>query len=400
MALYKCKVIDKDGKSSEFVKEAASENLLIFELNQKNIFPLSVKEVKEEGGGTGTAKSFSFKAVLDFTQTISMLLNAGLSLKDALQIIKTIFTKGPIKRLSDSLDEQIKKGDSFHQALSRFKGSFPPLYIGLVKIGQKVGSLDNIFKKLGSYLEQNKRLKDKLGNALSYPVMILGFAVLGIIGMVFFILPRIKQIFNAMNAAVSGEINKSFAMANLFFIVTIVLIALIGAIVIFFRVVKKSNSPLTETLDRFILRIPFAGKVIFTQEALNFLFALETLTGSGFAVEDALAEAALVFKNKALEKSTGLIREKIIKGEHLSTAFLSEPIFDERIGRWASIGERSGNIEVVFSQLRTYYQDDLDRWTTRLMNLIEPLLQVGVGILVLVMVLVFFVPIYSIYQSF
>jgi type II secretory pathway component PulF len=400
MPLFRCIVTDANGRKKEFIKEAASEDVLALELIQKNNYPISLKVVKPESGEEVAIKKFSAKVVLDFTETMSMLLTSGLSLKDALQIIRTIFMKGPINRLCNSLDDQIKKGDSFHTALTRFKGSFPPLYIGLVKIGQKIGSLDNILKKLAEYLEQNKKFKSKLNSALAYPLTILGAAIGLMVLMLTFIFPKIKGIFSSLNADVSADINNAFAAANVILGGALVLVGVLVVAGITINMIRKSESELAEALDGFMLRIPFAGKVLFTQEALNFLFAMETLTASGFSVEDALSEAANVLKNRALKSSIVRIKEKIIKGIHLSNAFLQEKLFAERIGRWISIGERSGNIEIVFAQLRNYYQDDIDKWTARIMNIIEPALLILAGLVVLVMLLVFFVPIFSIYQAY
>jgi type IV pilus assembly protein PilC len=152
-------------------------------------------------------------------------------------------------------------------------------------------------------------------------------------------------------------------------------------------------------MDGFLLKIPIFGKVIYLQESLNFLFAMETLTGSGFAVEDALPEAGKVLSNRALSSGIDKIREKVIKGEHLSSAFLKDPHFEERIGHWMSIGERSGKVEKVFGQLRIYYQEELDKWSTRFMGIVEPALTIFVGVIVLLFILIFFLPIFSIYKS-
>jgi type II secretory pathway component PulF len=400
MPLFHCKIADNTGKTLEMTREAPNEDVLILEFIQNNYAPIKIKEVKAEDEKIKSGKRFSQNSILEFTQTLSLLLSSGLSLKDALDVNKTIFTKGPINRLTNTLTEKIKKGDSFHQALDKFHGSFPPLYRGLVKIGEKIGTLENIFEKLADYLRESKRIRDKLIGALSYPILTLSFAILGVIGMAIFIFPRIKDIFASLHSSLNEQILSTMAFVNVFFTFGAIILGIIIMLIIIVLIIRKSEGPLRNNLDKIILKLPVIGNIIYIRESLNFLFAMETLTASGFAVEDALPEAGKVLYNRALASGIAVIREKIIKGEHLSTAFLEDPYFDERIGRWVSIGERSGKVEIVFGQLRQYYQDELEKWSTGFMAIVEPALIIIVGLIILFLIMTFFVPIFSIYQGF
>ncbi|MBN1697780.1 MAG: type II secretion system F family protein [Spirochaetales bacterium] len=400
MPLYHCKIADNTGKTMEMTKEAPNEDVLILEFLQNNFAPIKIREVKSEDEKAATGKRFSQNSILEFTQTLSLLLTSGLSLKDALEVNKTIFTKGPVNKLTNTLIEQIKKGDSFHQAIDKFRGSFPPLYRGLVKIGDKIGTLDNIFERLAGYLRESKQIRDKLTGALSYPLMTLGFAIFGVIGMAIFIFPRIKDIFATLHTGVNEQIQSTMAFVNVFFTFGAVFLVVFIALIVAVLIIRKSSGPLRDQLDKVLLKLPVIGNIIYIRESLNFLFAMETLTSSGFAVEDALPEAGKVLSNRALASGIRLIRDKIIKGEHLSKAFLEDPYFDERIGRWVSIGERSGKVEVVFGQLRQYYQDELEKWSTGFMAVVEPALIIFVGLIILFLIMTFFVPIFSIYQGF
>ncbi|MBN2534022.1 MAG: type II secretion system F family protein [Spirochaetales bacterium] len=399
MPIYICKVVDNSGKTKEITKEAQSQDALILELTQLKYSPIKIHEVKSREESVKTGKRFSRAAIIEFTETLSLLLTSGLSLKDALEVVRTIFAKGPVNKLTNTLIEKIKKGDSFYQALEKYNTSFPPLYRGLVKIGQKIGSLENIFERLSGYLRQSKQIQDKLMSALSNPLLTIGFAVLCVVGMAIFIFPRIKSIFEQLQADVSSQIQSSMAMVNAFFVFGSIFLITVISFVIAVYFIRRSEGSLRKQLDKFLLKIPIIGKVIYLQESLNFLFAMETLTGSGFAVEDALPEAGKVLGNMALASGVDAIRKRVIKGEHLSNAFLKDPYFEDRIGRWMSIGERSGKVEKVFEQLRRYYQEELDKWSTRFMGIVEPALTIFVGVIVMVFILVFFVPIFSIYQA-
>lgn len=399
MPYYVCKVADPNGITKEIKREASSEDALILELTQQKYSPIKIREVNPQTESIKSGKHFSRDAILEFTETLSLLLASGLSLKDALDVVKTIFVKGPVYQLTVTLIDKIKKGDSFHQALDKYSNSFPPLYRGLVKIGQKIGSLENIFIRLAEYLRKSKEIRDKLMNALSNPMLTVGFAILCIVGMAIFIFPRIKEIFAQLQTDVSSQIQNSMLIVNNFFIfggIFLGALILFGIIVYFIR---KSEGPLRKQMDAFLLKLPIFGKVLYLQESLNFLFAMETLTGSGFSVEDALPEAGKVLSNRALFSGIDKIRERVLKGEHLSAAFLKDQYFEERIGRWMSIGERSGKVEQVFAQLRIYYQEEMDKWSTRFMGIVEPMLTIFVGMIIVIFIFIFFIPIFSIYRA-
>jgi type II secretory pathway component PulF len=401
MPTYVCKVVDNSGKSSEITKDAPNEEVLILDLVQRGFSPLKIKTLTkaERDASPGSEKKFSSKSILEFTETVSLLLSSGLSLKDALEVGRTIFTKGPVHRLTAILSERLQKGDSFHSALEKYPDSFPPLYRGLARIGEKIGSLENIFERLSAYLRDSKRLTDKLGSALLYPLLVLGFAITLLVGMVVFIFPRLTGIFAQLQQDVNDKIKNSLAMVNVFFIIGGVLLGLVAILVVAIIFIRRSTGPARDWLDNITLKIPVIGTIAYTRENLNFFFAMETLTSSGFSVEDALPEASMVYHNKALQQGVSILHEKILKGEHLSDAFLEDKRFEERIGRWVSIGERSGKIDKVFSQLKTYYQEELDKWSTRFMGVVEPVLIIGVGLVIIFMIMTFFVPIFSIYQN-
>ena len=135
------------------------------------------------------------------------------------------------------------------------------------------------------------------------------------------------------------------------------------------------------------------------RESFNFLFAMETLTESGFAVEDALQEAENVVDNLALQSEISKARMKVLKGENLSSAFLDNPIFSNRLSRWMSIGEKSGQVEKAFSQLRQHYQGEIEKWSSHFINIIEPALILFVGAIILLIILFFVMPIFSLYGN-
>ena len=181
-------------------------------------------------------------------------------------------------------------------------------------------------------------------------------------------------------------------------VVGAIVLAAISAMV-FLTVARRSSTRLAEILDRVVLRLPLIGRMRFLREMLNLLFALEMLTAGGFTVEDALSQAGDVVGNRAIRAALARVREAIVRGENLSAAFLVNPVFTPRVGRWIAVGERIGQVEQVFGQLRHHYQGEIEKWSTRFMNLVEPVLILTVGVVIFVVIIVIVMPIFSIYEG-
>jgi type II secretory pathway component PulF len=399
MPVFYCKVVDDKGKTAEFIRETSSEEILIRELSADRLFPIVIeragtREVKAKG-----KKRYPKNLIIEFTDTLALLLSSGLIFKEALEVAQAVFQKGRLNRLAATLLDKIKKGISFHEALEEFGSSFPPLYRGMVKVGEKVGSLEQAFKGLSLYLTEEKKLKEKFIGSLMYPAMVLSVAFVGIFILIFFILPRIKGIFTQLGSQLPQRIESITRVLNVLIIAGVAGVVFLLVLFAAVYLIRKTGGSMAERLDRLILRVPVLGHIRSLRESLNFLFAMETLTGAGFAVEDALLEAGNVVENRALRSGIFTVRDKILRGEALSAAFMENAVFPERLSRWVHVGEKSGNIEKAFAQLRSYYQGEVERWSTRFMNLIEPVLILMVGAIIFLFIIFFVMPIFTIYGS-
>ena len=397
MPYFSGKAINAQGEMIRFNREAESRERLFLDLRSSGLAPIKVRTVS--GGSLQKKNRVPFRVVMDLTETMGHLLTSGLSLKDALAIALTIFRKGPIRRIISELAMRIEKGSSLYQALEDSEMVFPSIYRGLIKIGEKIGSLENIFERLTIYLRERKQFREKIVNALTYPMVILGIAVVGIGLLGLFIAPKIEEIYLQFGVGMPEEMSFRLALLRSTLIVAALAVLALVLSGLLFRSIRKGSESLMERWDRFVLVFPVLGKIRMFRESLNFLFAMEILTESGYPVEDALSEAYFAVENRALRRNIRLIGAKIRRGNLLSQAFLQDSLFPERIGQWLVIGERSGRVETVFRQLRRYYQEEIDKWSARVMTVVEPVFMILVGIIIVVFLLIFVLPVFTIYRD-
>lgn len=388
MTDYRCRVSDKKGKIRLVEKEAGDEKSLARMIEEDNLFLLSYKLIKKKEKG-----HFSPRVILDFTDTLALMLQSGLTVKDSLTVAKAAFTDKKTGQLLQILTGNLNKGISFPDSLDRLSGDFSPLYRGMVRIGDNTGSMENIFTRLSRYLNDEKAMKDKIRGALIYPIMVISVLFLFMIVIFFFIFPRLKRTFSGQALDL---VFQRFQLIMVLFLVPFGLLVILGLILF---LASRSSGKWKPRADSVFLKLPIIGKLNRDRACLNLAFSLEVLTSSGFPIESAINQSRLVFSNTLLKEALSRIGQSIVKGTRLSEAFACETVWPQRIALWIGIGEASGDVGAVFAQLRQYFQGELDKKTTRIMQLIEPALILLLGAFMILFVLVFIVPMLSVFGA-
>lgn len=328
---------------------------------------------------------------------MDQLIASGLSIRDSLEILAIMDEKTGSSKLANSILEQIKKGNSFADTVNDFSNYFSPIYRGIIKVGDRIGSVEKIFPKIKSYLEDQKKIKDKISSALIYPILVLITALIAFIVMIFFVFPKLKTMFAEFGGTAAVKLENNINNMEIGIIVILCVVLLITFTVLILRQLSKKYDSFHFAFDTFVLKLPFIKKVIIYKDILNFAFAMETLTASGITIEAALLEAMSVISNEVIKSALEDIHERIVKGESLSSSFAKHKIFPSYINKWILVGERSGKTEQIFTQIKNYYQGEIDRITTQFMALIEPALIILIGILLIILIATVIIPVFSLY---
>jgi type II secretory pathway component PulF len=399
MPVYRCRVTDAAGTITEFAREAVSEEPLLRELASRRLFVLSLREASAGEVRGSPGGGFSRSMVGELTDLLALMLGSGLSLKDSLEVAETVCTRGKAAQLVTLLLAKIRKGSSFAAALEAAGGSFPPVYRGMVRIGERTGSLDLVFPRLSSYLAEEKKMRERVAAALLYPAVVLGVALASAILIIVVLFPRLREIFAQLGPGMAAKVETLMTSLTSVFAGAVALAVMAASCFLWAVRARRHGGSAALRIDAFALRLPVVSTFLLQRELLNFSFAMEALTAAGVGVEEALTESAGALRNSALKAEIARIREHVVNGGHLSAAFARSALFPARVARWVGIGERVGHVEKVFTQLRAYYQQEVEKWVARLMALIEPAIIVVLGILIFLFVVVFVVPIFSLYGS-
>ena len=382
--------------------EADSVSAVVEHLRNRNYFPIEVKEKKSAGQITVFNSIFdriTFTDIVDFTRQIAIMLNAGLTLVDSLEILKKQVTKESLKKIIISIDGEIKGGNSFSDALKKHSQYFSNLYISLVKSGEASGKLGDITLKLADNLEKEREFKGKLKGALIYPVIV----VVGMLGVMFvmvtFVVPKLLNLYKDFNIelpvttqiliVISGFTSKFWPL---------IIGGIFGLVTLFKQYMRTRNGKLS--VDAFMLKLPYLGSVLKMSLLVDSTRTLSILINSGVSILDGLAIIIETSENFVYQNAFAEIKKKIERGQSLGASLDEEGIFPPIFVQMTMVGEKTGHLDDTLLRLSKYFEMESELATKALTTLIEPAILVFLGLGVGFLVISVITPIYNLTSSF
>ncbi len=381
--------------------EGDSEKNVVDYLRNNGYFPIEVKEVKNREIlflSTIFSKP-SFSDIVDFTRQVAIMLNAGLTIVDSLDILKKQTTKPAIRKIIMEIDADIKAGNSFSSSLQKFRGIFSNLYIALVKSGEASGKLSDILLKLSDNLEKEREFKGKLKGAMIYPVIVIAamFAVMFI--MITFVVPKLLNLYKDFNVTLPISTQILIALSSFSSRFWPFIIA--G---VFFGISAMKKYAGTKagkhTIDAFILKVPVINTVVKISSLVDATRTLSILIGSGVSILEALSIVIETTDNVIFQDSFVNIKKKVEKGQSLGTSLEEEEIFPPILVQMTLVGEQTGHLDDTLMRMSRYFESESEIAIKAVTTLIEPLILVFLGFGVGFLVLSVITPIYNLTSSF
>lgn len=394
MPLYKCKICDEKGKKSILLREACDEQSLIASFIQEKRFLLAYdihNTLKY------TKKGINLKSLLDFTDIFSSLLNSCVTVQRALELTAQITQKTQIGDLARELYSVVRQGKPLHQAMKLFPNTFSPFYVSMVRLGEKTGEPEIVFKRISSYLHKKTEIREKIKSALLYPLFVIVLVVFLVIGLLFFGFPKLTNMIMEFNSGNTNVIlDKMHTLYTVFYTVGITF-GFFVLLFLFLCFMRKRNECIAFWIDNFILKIPLVGNLIILLQTIDFAFIMELLSGSVIPLQESLEEAEESVTNVCFKQELSKIKEAVEKGSSLSSAFLLTKYFPAYVHTWLEVGEQTGNMEKVFFQIRNFFQDESERKLKNIVTLLEPAFILFAGLIIILVIVNLILPIFTMY---
>lgn len=391
----------KDGKTIVKKIEAASSEEVIDYLQKNDYFPISVEKVQDFSLSflDTLIQQINFNDIVNFTRQIAIMLNAGLTLVDSLEILKKQTVKLPLKKMIEAIDAKIKGGSSFSVALKDYKSNFSNLYISLVRSGEASGKLGEILLRLADNLEKEREFKSKLKGALVYPIIIVISMFIVMFIMITFVLPKLLTLYKDFNVELPLSTQILIGVSNFStkfwpFILVLIVVGL------YFAKRFLSTKAGKKSFDQFVLKLPVFGNIISISALVESTRTLAILIAAGISILDALSIVVGSTDNSVFQQAFLTVSQKVEKGQSMGVALEQERIFPPILVQMSLVGEQTGNLDDTLLRLSKYFEMESEMATKTMTTLIEPLILIFLGIGVGFLVMSVITPIYSLTNSF
>lgn len=363
----------------------SKQNIAVKEKPQKTSF--LQKEI------TVFNKAFGNKIKEDFYTELSILLKAGITLKDALELIQHSQKKKQNEDVLNSISKNIVSGQSLSEALNSRK-EFTDYEYYSIKIGEETGTLFQVSEQLGNFFARKNEQRRNLISALTYPVIILSTAVLVVAFMLHFVVPMFQDIFKQQNvelpAITKFIISLSEFMQDYGMIFIFIIIGIIASKSFLNK--KKRFKQLKDTL---ILRLPFLGNFVKGIYLSQFTQAVSLLTASKVPVVNSIQLVKQMINFYPLQAALELVEQHILRGESLSKSLSKHKLFDDKMIALVKVAEETNQTEFIFDRLNMQYNTQVQQQSKMLSTIMEPIIILVVGVLVGVILVAMYLPMFK-----
>jgi type II secretory pathway component PulF len=393
MVEFLYKGYNKKGKEVSGTIEALDRNLALEKLETRDIHPFNLTEKGEVKNkpGVNQVKNRSGELIL-FTRQLGSLLRAGIQLGEALELISRMLKPGSFRDVVIELHNSLRAGKGFAEALKNFPQYFSPTYISMVKAGEESGFLGATCQRLASNLEEKKKLRSYIISSLFYPLVLLVTALMAIIVMLTFVLPKFVAIYDSYNRSLPW-ITELLLLCSRFLgrYGLFILLAFILFLLVFYLYSQSEEG--RSRIDELLLGTPLLGKLLTEIEVYRVTGALGTMLKNGVPLSRALEIVKNVTGNIHFQQALQTTGLRVNRGGYLSEALASTGVFPELVGYLVGVGEQTGKMAEMLLEIADYYQEEYRTGLERMMKLFEPFLLLFMGVLIGIIVIAMLLPV-------
>lgn len=365
--------------------------------------PVSLKalgEVEAKGWRGVFGQTINIEDKVFLTKYLGLMLKVGTDLFRAIDILIADFDKPIIKAFLIEVRDTLGKGQPFYSTFAKYPKYFSSVFINLVRSGEASGNLEKVFEDLSGSLEKDQKLRGRIKSALVYPIILVCLAIVIVLGLVTFALPKIAGSFANNGQPVPAFSNFVFTVGLFIgnYAVAIILIFIFTALALWYLLAKTETGK--ALISRASYRIPVISEVVHRVALQRFASTFASLLKSGMSVTESLEICADAVGSTELRAALLRIsREGIAKGLTVGEAFRREAFFPRVVVNLIAISEKAGHLENILETLADFYEGEIDSSINILVSLLEPALLVIIGLIVGVIALSIIIPVYQMVGS-
>lgn len=390
----------KDSKGQEIIGSilADNENAVAVHIREKGYFITQIKEKRDSRSVQAfieNLRSVNIKEIAVFCRLFSTMIDAGLSLVIALNILIEQTENPRLKAALQDVYKKIKEGEPLSRALRDYPRIFPSIMINMIEAGEVGGMLDDALSRLAIHFEKEHKMNQKIRSAMAYPTVVSVIAV-GAVGFILTcVLPTFVTMFQEANMKLPWITSmllelSNFLRSNILIIIPLLVIGFYGM-----RLALQKEK-FKKKFDIIVLKLPIVGMLTRKIGIARFSRTFSTLLHSGVPIISALEVVQKTMGNlcmiEALEGALGGIKE----GRSLALTLADTKMFTSMVTQMVSIGEESGALDKMLEKVADFYESDVDDMITRMNSIIEPLIIVALGMVIGTIILAIMIPMFDV----
>ncbi len=372
--------------------DAPSREEVVAQLRRQR---MSVVKVDEESKKAKMPRgSIKMRDIVIFTRQFSTMINAGLPLVQALDILAKQTENKTLSEVTRAVVFDVESGHTVADALAKHPNAFSDLYVNMVAAGEAGGILDTILMRLATFMEKNDALVRKVKGAMIYPGVIMSVAVIAICVLLIFVIPVFETMFGSVGLALPLPtrvvIGLSRFLKGYWWLIG-------GGIAGSFVLVKRYYATPGGKLliDKAMLKVPVLGDVLRKSAVSRFTRTLGTLISSGVSILDGLEITAKTAGNRVIQDAIMASRASIAGGDTIAAPLQKSAVFPPMVISMIAVGEQTGGLDEMLSKIADFYDEEVDAAVSGLLSLLEPVMIVFLGVVVGGMVVAMYLPIFD-----
>jgi general secretion pathway protein F len=398
MPNFAYQAVDSAGRARNGEATAVSIGALTKSLEERGLLVLDVAETV--AGATKSGKGFRFgrrREVLEVTRALASLLPVGMPLAQALQAASNVST-GDVRAAVLEVKARVERGDTLSTALAEHPAFFPPLYIGLVRAGERSGDIDSAFTRLSAQLERDEALRAKILSASIYPLLLATAGTIAVSVLLFFVLPKFVTLLQGSGAKLPSSTSTLLALSAFLHRIWPALALLPFVLAGVFAWTRNSDEG-RRFASRALLSIPAVNTLREYALAARFSRLLSVLLGGGAPLLVAIDDTIESLGDPIAQDDVSRIRNKVREGSSLRAAVADSEIFPPLLAQLIGVGEEAGQLKEFLTKSAEIFEERTERATQRVAALAEPAMIVVFGAIVAFVALSLLQAIYGINAS-
>jgi len=397
MKNYIYKLKDQSGQNLYGFMEAHHEKDLKRKLRDNRYYFISA---------TVSTKSAIFKrkatleTLLMFTRRLSSLIEAGVPILPATNILWRQTEDITMQLVISHMRQNLEEGKNISVAFKDFPKIFPLLYSSMISVAERAGGLVLILNKLTSYLEYQKNMITRTKKATFYPMLVIGFSTLVLMGMFTFVVPTFTRVLIKLKVELPFITKVVISISSFIRSWPFMVLLVLGVVGGYMAYRLMRNSPkFAYTVDKYKLKIPIIGPILYTLSLSRFVHSMAILLSAGLPVVESFEVAKSTTYNRNIIESIEIVKDKVERGGSLYESFKDAPDFPIMLIEMVGVGEASGKIVPILENLTKHFDEEVEYKQNKLLTLLEPALIIVVGFIVIITLLAVYMPIFSIWQN-